>query len=319
MIIPETIKKVVFLVLVLIVIGTITLFLTFQDVIIQNAFWILLLIAFLLIIWRYDFILLMKAYERAVIFRFGKVHRVGGPGWALYLPPAESAQVVDLRVQTIDIPKQEIVTKDNIELRIDAVIYMKVRSDATSVVNSVIQVEDYRNASRLFTIARIRAIAGDMTLREVISNIHALNEQIKIGLEKLATNWGIEVTDVEIKDIDIPRTVLDAMHNQKAAEQEKLARMERAKGMQAEIVAVREAAAELTDKALSYYYIRALEKLGEGKSTKFIFPMEIVRLSQTIAKGLGSTEHDPEKLVQEYAPIVASYLKDEKKRRKLRA
>ena len=319
MILPQTIKKVIFLFLVLIVIGTLTLFVTFQDLIIQNAIWIILLIVFLFLVWRYDFILMMKAYERAVIFRFGKVHRVGGPGWALFVPPAESAQVIDLRVQTIDIPKQEIVTKDNIELRIDAVIYMKVRSDATSVVNSIIQVEDYKDASRLFTVARIRAIAGDMTLREVISNIHALNEQIREGLEKLATNWGIEVTDVEIKDINIPKTVLDAMHNQKAAEQDKLARMEKAKGMQAEIMAVREAAGDLSDKALSFYYIRALEKLGEGKSTKFIFPMEIVRLSQTISKGLGGTEKDTDKLVQEYAPVLASFLKEEKKRRKIKS
>jgi len=262
----EGAKQLVFLVIIFLIIAVIFLLFSNLDVMMQNALWVILIVLFVLIVWKFDFLLTLKDYERAVIMRFGKVNRVGGPGWCVMIPGIEEKVKVDLRTQTIDIPKQDVVTQDNIELHIDAVIYLKVKKDKQSVINSVVEVEDYKDASKLYVIALIRDVIGSMELAQVIASIEQLNKRIKEGLQKISEKWGIGIEAVEIKDIDIPRAVLDAMHEEKAAVQKKLARMEGAKAHMAEIEAVKHAAEQLSDRALAYYYVRALEKIGEGKA-----------------------------------------------------
>ena len=126
----------------------------------------------------------------------------------------------------------------------------------------VIEVEDYRTAVKLYVISALRDVLGSMSLDDVISNIETINQKLKEGLKKTARDWGIVIENVEIKDVDIPKIVLDAMHKEKAAEQEKLARMERAKAHEYEIETVKRAAENLSDKAMAYYYIRALEMIS---------------------------------------------------------
>jgi len=277
------------------------------DFITQNLLLILapiLLIVLLLILLQAGLVIFLKDYERAVIFRFGKVNRVGGPGWAIMIPLIESFNQVDTRVHTIDVPKQDVITKDGIEVRADAVIYIRIKKDKQSVINSVVEVDNYEKAAFLYVVALIRDIAGSLELNELISNIDALNKRLTDGLDRISTNWGVDCETVEIKDIQIPPTVLDAMHEEKAAIQKKLARMESAKAHQAEIDAVREAAEQLSDKALAYYYVRALEKLGEGKSTKFIFPMELSKLAAAVSGGGGEKQDNMEELFRKYAPAI---------------
>jgi regulator of protease activity HflC (stomatin/prohibitin superfamily) len=255
---------------------------------------------------------MLEEYQRAVIMRFGRVVRVGGPGWCIVLPFIEKPTIVDLRTQTIDVPKQEVITKGNIEIGIDAVIYLKVGREKESVVKSVVEVEDYRTASRLFVIASLRDVLGNMTLNEIITQIDRVNINLKNNLKEITQAWGIVVENVEIKDVDIPKTVLDAMHREKAAEQDRLSRMEGAKAHEYEIETVKRAAEHLSDKAMAYYYIRALEKLGEGKSTKFMFPMELSRLAESIGKGAQSGQN-LDNLFQKYAPAVTSLLSKSEK------
>lgn len=306
----KQIKQGIFLILVFSVILVIFAAIQYQEAVINNIFWIGLAIIILFLIWKFDFIIMLKDYERAVIFRFGKFHRVGGPGWALITPPFESYKQVDLRTQTLDVPKQDVITKGNIELMIDAIIYLKIGKDEQSVKNSVLEVENYREASRLYVIAMIRDLVGSMELSEVVSNIEALNEKLKEELKKIATGWGVIVDAVEIKDVQIPKTVLDAMHMEKAAVQEKLARIEKAAAHKAEIDAVKTAAEQLSDKALAYYYIRALERLGEGKSTKFIFPMEISKLADAVTGKVSGKERDKtiEEMFRQYEPAIKAFL-----------
>ena len=275
-------------------------------------------------LWRFDFLLTLSDYERAVISRFGRVNRVGGPGWCLLLPPIETYETVELRTQIVDIPKQDVVTKDGIEVKIDAVIYLRVRDEPRSVINSVVKVEDYKRAAELYVVSEIRDVGGTLTMRELISNVDELNSRIQATLEKVAHGWGVEIQSVEIRDIDIPKAVLDAMHEEKAAVQKKLARMEEAEAHKAEIDAVKEAAEHLSDKAISYYYIKALEKMSEGKSTKIVFPMEISKLAAQISGKLGASvaaqpeaasAQSDEQLVARYAPLLAAALKKEASRR----
>lgn len=269
----------------------------------ENIIWIAIAAVVVYLIIRYDYILQLTDYKRAVVFTLGKVNRVGGPGWTIIFPPFEFAEIVDLRTQAVDIPKQEVVTKDGIEVTIDAVIYLSINEDNASVINSVTKINDYIEASKQYVIGILRDRAGSFTMAELVSNVDKLNLAMKQQLERIAREWGVNVEEALIKDINIPKTVLEAMHEEKAAVQRKLARIQAAEAQRAEIDAVRGAAEQLNDKALAYYYIRALEKLGEGKSTKFVLPLELTELAQSLSgRNLGGRRL--EELMQEYAPVV---------------
>jgi regulator of protease activity HflC (stomatin/prohibitin superfamily) len=267
-----------------------------------------LILAFL--IRQYDFLLTLKEYERAVIFTFGRVTRVGGPGWTFVIPAVQSFVLVDLRTQTIDIPPQEVITTDKIKLTIDAVIYLFVDKTKDSVINSVIEIDDYRTATRLYVRATIRDVVGSMDLSSVISNIALLNAEVKRKLEEVAKEWGVKVESVEITNVVIPPEVLDAMHNQKAAEQRKLAKFEEAEGKKYEIEAIKAASGELTDKTIAYYYINALEKIAEGQSSKIIFPMELTNFVKSFSNESGGLDLKKLGVTPE---MIDAYLKMKKK------
>jgi len=274
------------------------------------------LIIFLLIISNFNVIITLVDYERLVIYRYGKVNRVGGPGWTFVWPGIESYTKVDLRTKTIDVPKQDVVTKDSIELSLDAIIYLKVKKDHQSVVNSVIEVENYAEASRLYVVASLRDVVGSMNLSEVISNIESINAKVKLNLEKISKHWGIGVDSVEIKDVQIPETVLEAMHEEKAAVQQKLARMERALAHKAEIEAVKEAASGLDEKALTYYYIKAIEQMSKGKGSQVFFPAEFAKLAGAFAGSGNSVAKPNSQELDEAKDLMKKYVDNAVKKTK---
>jgi len=286
----------------------------------EFALWAAVLFAFLIIaffIRQYDFLLTLKEYERAVIFTFGRVTRVGGPGWTFIIPLMQSYVLVDLRTQTIDIPPQEVITTDKIKLTIDAVIYLFVDKTKNSVINSVIEIDDYRTAARLYVRSTIRDVVGSMDLSSVISNIALLNAEVKRKLEEVAIQWGVKIEAVEITNIVIPKEVLDAMHDQKAAEQRKLAKFEEAEGKKFEIEAVKSASDSLSDKTIAYYYINALEKMADGKSTKIIFPIEISKLAESLGQKISSKEKGIDLEQLGVTPeMIQNYLKGKPKKKK---
>ncbi|NPA86937.1 MAG: hypothetical protein GXO00_02925 [Candidatus Diapherotrites archaeon] len=237
----------------------------------------------LFLAWTTDMLLRLKEYERAVVFRFGRFVGVRGPGWIFILPYIEDYRIVDLRIQTIDVPKQEVVTKDNIVLMIDAVIYLRVVDPAKAVLN----VDDYKKASQLFVQAMIRDLIGSMTLEEVIGNIEKLNEKLKEELAKIAKEWGVEVVSVQIKDIDIPPGIKEAMHEMMIAEKEKQARTQRAQAMKIELEAIKDATKDMNERVLLYFYLEALKKLAEGRATKIIYPLDLSTLARAISQQIG--------------------------------
>ncbi len=300
-------KYVIFLIVIIFIFIMLGSIVTFSQVIIENWYWFLILIIFLYFITTYEVLLKLIDYERAIIYRFGKVNRVGGPGWCFILPFIETYNLVDLRTVTLDVPKQDVVTSDGIELIVDAVIYIKVKKDKQSVVNSVIEVEDFKEASTLFVISSVRDIVGSMTLSDVISNIEIINAQVKENLERISKEWGLAVESVEIKDVQIPKTVLDAMHEEKAAVQQKLARMERALAHKAEIEAVKEAAGDLDQKALTYYYIKAIEGMSKNKGSQVFFPAEFSKLAGVFASSKAEVPQ-LEKANQNYKKVLKEYI-----------
>ena len=293
----------------LLIIGALFLLYLYRELVValllSEIFWFIALIAFFVFILRASktpVLIKLKDYERAVIFRFGKFNRIGGPGWTIVVPFIESYTKVDLRVKTLDVEKQDVITKDSIQLKIDAVIYLRVKKDEESVARSVLEVENFEEASKTFVVSLLRDIVGGMTAEEVIANIDKINEQLYAHLAPVAEKWGLHVTAVQIKDVDLPEVVLNAMHRQKAAVQEKLARLERAEAQKIEINAVKEAAGDLSDRALNYYYIKALEKMSDGKSTKIIFPLPFTPLAQSLSERLSSSE------IEKLLPLIKKAL-----------
>lgn len=311
----EKIKTWVFGGILVVILALIFLFVQNQGF--ENLVWIMALLVFFYLVTRYDLIIELKDFERAVVFRFGKMNRVVGPGWTLIIPFVEKFIHVDLRTQTIDVTPQTVITKNGVELKVDMVIYMNVKKDKESVVKSVVEVEDYKEASRLYVIALIRDVVGSLTMHEVISSIEELNVKLTANLDKISDAWGISITAVKIKDVDIPPSVLSAMHDEKAAEQRKLARFEEALAHEKEIEVVKRAAENLSDKAIAYYYVKALEKLGEGSATKFIFPMELSKLANALSGDSKANDSKQlENLFRQYAPAIKQFVEKNRKKKK---
>lgn len=275
---------------------------------------VVILVGFL--VKQYDFLITLKEYERAVIYRLGRVNRVGGPGWTYLIPVLESFKIVDLRTQTLDVHPQTVITKDNVVVKIDAVIYLYVRKDAPSVINSVVEVDDYRKGATQFVQSKIRDVVGGLTLSELISDVGKLNSALRKDLEQISSAWGVAVESVEIQSVDIPKEIEEAFSHRAAAEQSKLAQIQKALGMQAEIDSIRQAAEKLDDRSLSYFYIKALEVLGQGASTKFIFPLELTKFIENLAEKTKNvhSKKQLENVFEQYAPVMHSILtKTEKK------
>ncbi len=312
------VKQAVFAFVVLLIAITLFLILSNSAIIGVGLFTIGFLVVFFFLVATYDFLITLKEYERAVVFRLGRVNRVGGPGWTFVIPVIESFKLVDLRTQTLDVKPQSVITKDNVVVSLDAVIYLLVRKDPQSVINSVIEVDDFRNASSQFVQAKIRDVAGSLTLPELISDVGKLNSILKKELEIIARNWGVAVESVEIQNLQVPKEVETAFANRTAAEQNRLARVQTALGVQGEIDAIREAAQKLDDKSLSYFYLRTLEKLGEGQSSKFILPLELTNLIHSLAKSTkrASSDEGLEGIMEKYAPLLEQYMDAKKKSKK---
>ena len=302
------------------------LFYFVYDIFFELGYWFKLaililavLIILIIIIVKSGALILLDEYKRGVVFRFGKLARVGGPGWILIIPYVEKVVIIDLRVQTLDVPKQNVITKDNIQIRIDALIYLKVNDKPEDVVNSVIKIDDYTKAAKLFVEAQVRDVIGSMPLSEVISNIGVLNKKLKIELGDVVKHWGLSVDNVEIKEVVIPEEVLDAMHAKEAALQKKSAIISLAEAERDKINAINEAASGLSDKSVVYYYIKGLEEMSKGASTKWIFPMEFTKLAGLIA-GQATGSKDEQQKMQEflakYGPTFAKSVEKVKKKKK---
>jgi regulator of protease activity HflC (stomatin/prohibitin superfamily) len=289
-------KQTIFLVVLLVAIVALVFLAYSFEVWWANLIWLAIGGGFIFIVWKYDFILQLSDYERAVISRFGIIRRVGGPGWTLVIPIIEKYKLIDLRTKTIDVPPQDVVTKDSVNLVVDAIIYLKVRKDKESIINSIREIDDYVNAATQFVVANLRDVIGELTLSEVISSTELINSKIKGNLAGISNSWGISIEAVEIKDVEIPDSIVAAMNEEKASVQQKLARMERALAHKAEIMAVQEAASTLGDKALAYYYIKAIEGMSKSKGSKVFFPAEFSKLAEKFSQFAGVALKGAEKV-----------------------
>lgn len=248
-----------------------------------------------------SFILELPQYKRAVILRYGKFNRVAGPGWIVLIPIIDDPHIVDMRVFTSNIKPQKVITKDNIVLTVDAITFLQISDPKAAVIN----ISDPEGSVRSYVEAHLRDIIGKMELESVIGQVDMINRLLQKGLEQISKEWGINVVKIEIQSITLPPEVRDSMHQRKAAEQQKYAAEEQARAHAIKIDAVREAAGKLSDPALQYLYLQALEKVAEGRSSKIIFPIELTHLADRLAGGMGvSKEKTEDELRKKYNELV---------------
>jgi len=228
-----------------------------------------------------------REYERGVVYRFGKYHRVAEPGWRFVIPIIETFVKYDLRTETIDIPPQSVITKDAVKLNIDAIIYLRVDDPVKA---ELYVEEDYRKAVEEHVKGRIRNLVGGMELEELYGKIDHVNNQLREDVQKLAIEWGVMIVNVELISVTPPDEIVNAMQAEEIAERYKRAEIQQAETTKIRIGAIEDAAGKLSASTLNYLYIKALKDIADGRSTKIVFPMELTSIVEKLGKGLGGGE-----------------------------
>jgi len=178
-------------------------------------------LAFILLLILYSSLKVFREYERSVIFRLGKFSGIKGPGVFFIIPIVDQMVKVDLRVVTVNVPAQEVITKDNVTVRVDAVVYYRV----TNPDRAIIQVEHYQTATSLLSQTTLRNILGQFELDDLLQRREVLNIKITDELDAATESWGIKVSSVTLKDVVLPDTMLRAIAKQAEAERERRARI----------------------------------------------------------------------------------------------
>ncbi|MFH2136749.1 MAG: slipin family protein [Patescibacteria group bacterium] len=219
----------------------------------------------------------INQYQRGVKFTMGRYTGIMAPGWRLVIPVFQTARKVDMRIKAVDVPDQEAITKDNISVRVNAVIYYKVR-DANQVI---IEVEDFGYATSQLAQTTMRNVVGEVNLDELLSGREAIAGKIREIVDKATDAWGIEVNSVELKDVTLPEEMKRVIGKQAEAEREKRSVIIKAEGevIAAENLAKAAATLSSSDGALHLRTLSTLNDLSSDQSNTVIFaiPLEVLR------------------------------------------
>lgn len=223
---------------------------------------------------------ILNEYERGVIFRLGKFTDVRGPGLILLIPGLEKMAKIDLRLITMDIPSQDIISKDNVTLKVNGVVYFKVSNPERAVIS----VENYYHATGQIAQTTLRSVIGQYELDEILAHRDKINGRLQEILDELTEPWGVKVTNVEVKAIDLPNEMQRAMAKQAEAEREKRAKIISAQGEFEAAQKLSEAAKVLSSEkdAITLRFLETMREMsGNGSSTTF-FPIPVDFLNKFI-------------------------------------
>jgi regulator of protease activity HflC (stomatin/prohibitin superfamily) len=258
---------------------------------------------------------IVPAYQRIVVLRLGKFNGIRGDGLQIILPFIDHPVWVDIRENFLEIPQQTCITKDNAPINIDFLIYWKVVDPA----HSVLQVRNFIGAAQGVAMTTLRAVIGDLSLDEVLSKRDQINHVLRTKLDEVTERWGVKITTVEIREIQPPREVQDAMNKQMAAERHRRAQVLEADGQREAAIKVAEGqkqseilkaegdrqsailraegyalaiskifeeAKKIDGKTMALQYLEALRHLAGSSATKFVIPMEFTSLISPFLKDL---------------------------------
>ncbi|HET6707685.1 slipin family protein [Amycolatopsis sp.] len=229
-------------------------------------------------VWLASSVRVVKQYERGLIYRFGRVRaRVREPGLAVLVPFADRLQKVNMQIVTMPIPAQDGITRDNVTVRVDAVVYFKVIDPVVAAVN----VQDYRSAVGQVAQTSLRSIIGKSDLDDLLSNRERLNEGLELMIDSPALDWGIHIDRVEIKDVALPEAMKRSMSRQAEAERERRARVISADGELQASHKLAQAAATMADtpSALQLRLLETVVQVSSEKNSTLVlpFPVELLR------------------------------------------
>ena len=215
----------------------------------------------------------LKEYERGVIFRLGRLINAKGPGFFLLIPFIDKMVKVGLRTIVHDVPSQDIITKDNVSIKVNAVVYFRVIDPSKAIV----EVENYYEATSQLSQTTLRSILGESELDELLSSREQINEQLQTILDKHTDPWGIKVSQVEIKHVDLPQEMQRAMAKQAEAERERRAKIIAAEGEFQASKRLGEAAAILSKDPISIQlrYLQTLSEIATENNSTTLFPIPI--------------------------------------------
>ena len=222
----------------------------------------------------YSTVKVLQEYERGVVFRLGRFAGVRGPGLIILIPGLERMQRVELRTVTLDVPSQDIITRDNVTLKVNGVVYFKVNNPELAIIS----IENYLLATSQIAQTTLRSVVGQYELDEILSQRETINSKLQLILDELTEPWGIKVSNVEVKAIDLPVEMQRAMARQAEAEREKRAKIISADGELEASKKLSEAAKILGEQkdAITLRYLDMMREIsvGTSKSTTF-FPLPI--------------------------------------------
>jgi len=225
---------------------------------------------------------ILKEYERGVVFRLGRFVGVRGPGLILLIPMFEKMVKVTLRTVALDVPPQDVVTKDNVSVKVNAVMYFQVFEPS----KAIIAVEDYLYATSQMGQTILRSILGEHELDDLLSNREKINQKLQKVIDERTDPWGIKVSAVEVKDVDLPENMKRALAKQAEAERERRAKVIHADGEFQASAKLKDAADILATQPVSVQlrYLQTLTEISAEKNSTIIFPFPIELLQYFLKK-----------------------------------
>ncbi|MBP7726702.1 MAG: slipin family protein [Candidatus Bipolaricaulis sp.] len=227
----------------------------------------------------------VREYERGVIFRLGRLVGAKGPGLFLIIPIVDKMVKVDLRTITLDVPPQEVITRDNVPVSVNAVVYFRVLDPQAAVV----EVLDFIEATRQISMTTLRSVLGRVELDDILSERDKVNRELQQIIDEHTDPWGIKVSTVEVKDVKIPTEMQRAIARQAEAERERRSKVINAEGEFQAAEKLREAAAIMLEApgALQLRYLQTLSEISTENATTIVFPVPIELLDALHGRSQG--------------------------------
>ena len=251
---------------------------------------VIAIIGVFVIILLYNTIKILKEYERGVVFFLGRFQTVKGPGLIILFPLIQVMTKVDLRVIVMDVPTQDVISRDNVSVKVNAVIYFRI----VDPEKAVIRVADVFEATSQLSQTTLRSVLGQHELDDMLAEREELNSDIQGILDQRTDNWGIKVANVEIKHVDLDESMIRAIAQQAEAERSRRAKVINAEGEQQAAAKLAEAAAILStqEQALQLRYLQTLKEIANERTNTIVFPLPLDLIEPILAISKASQKSD---------------------------
>ena len=269
-----------FLIVILLIAGIVWVFYSFSWTFYLFIGTLLITVFYLFFVKKYD------EFERGIIFRMGKFNRVVGPGWNIVFPFFEKEfSKIDARTHMIDIRVDEAYTSDDLRLQIEGLFYYTIIDPE----KAVLKIDDYTKGLKNIIVGESRNTIGNMSMREVFTNIDKLNEIMQDRIRHATWKWGIDVPMMQLRSVSPPLEIAEAMQSKEVASQQLQAQRFKAEAEKVVMSAIGSAGKNLDDRSIMYLYIKALESMGTSESSKILFPAQFLKIVDSVGANLDKT------------------------------